>query len=103
MYLLPIFSGFLFLKHFSLVLFFKSSFFMLLHIPCKGHSESESRSVVSDSLRPCGLYSPWNSPGQNSGVGSLSFLQGIRHELSKITVVVGDLRKKDMCSFFFFF
>ena len=22
-------------------------------------------------------YSPWNSPGQNTGVGSLSFLQGI--------------------------
>ena len=39
--------------------------------------ESESRSVVSDSLRPQGLYSPWNSPGQNTGVGSLSFLQGI--------------------------
>ena len=40
-------------------------------------SESESRSVVSDSLRPHGLYSPWNSPGQNTGVGSLSLLQGI--------------------------
>ena len=26
---------------------------------------------------PHGLYSPWNSPGQNTGVGSLSFLQGI--------------------------
>ena len=37
----------------------------------------ESRSVVSDSLRPHGLYSPWNSPGQNTGVGSLSILQGI--------------------------
>ena len=24
-----------------------------------------------------GLYSPWDSPGQNSGVGSLSLLQGI--------------------------
>ena len=24
-----------------------------------------------------GLYSPWNSPGQNVGVGSLSLLQGI--------------------------
>ena len=23
------------------------------------------------------LYSPWNSPGQNTGVGSLSHLQGI--------------------------
>ena len=32
--------------------------------------ESESHSVVSDSLRPHGLYSPWNSPGQNTGVFS---------------------------------
>ena len=36
-----------------------------------------SLSVVSNSLRPHGLYSPWNSPGQNTGVGSLSLLQGI--------------------------
>ena len=41
------------------------------------HSESESRSVVSNSLRPLRLYSPWNSPGQDTGVGSLSLLQGI--------------------------
>ena len=40
-------------------------------------SEYESRSVMSDSLQPCGLYSPWNSPGQNTGVGSLSLFQGI--------------------------
>ena len=39
--------------------------------------ESESCSVTSDSLRPNGLYSPWNSPGPNTGVGSLSLLQGI--------------------------
>ena len=39
--------------------------------------ESESHSVMSDSLWPHGLYSPWNSPGQNTGVGSLSLLQGI--------------------------
>ena len=32
---------------------------------------------MSDSLRPHGLYSPWNSPGQNTGVGSLSLLQWI--------------------------
>ena len=38
---------------------------------------SESRSVISDSLQPHGLYCPWNSPGQNTGVGSCSFLQGI--------------------------
>ena len=30
-----------------------------------------------DSLQPHGLYSPWNSLGQNTGVGSLSLLQGI--------------------------
>ena len=40
-------------------------------------SESESCSFVSNSLRPQGLYSPWNSPGQNTGVVSLSLLQGI--------------------------
>ena len=39
--------------------------------------EHESHSVESDSLQPHGLYSPWNSPGQNTGVGSLSHLQGI--------------------------
>ena len=37
----------------------------------------ESCSVVSESLWPHGLYSPWNSPGQNTGVDSLSLLQGI--------------------------
>ena len=37
----------------------------------------ESCSVMSDSLRHHGLYSPCNSPGQNTGVGSLSLLQGI--------------------------
>ena len=38
--------------------------------------ESESHSVLSN-LWPHGLYSPWNSPGQNIEVGSLSLLQGI--------------------------
>ena len=38
---------------------------------------SESRSVVSDSFRPHGLCSPWNYSGQNTGMGSLSLLQGI--------------------------
>ena len=31
---------------------------------------------MSDSLRPHRLYSPWNSPGQSTGMGSLSLLQG---------------------------
>ena len=40
--------------------------------------KSESCSVFCFySFRPHGLYSPWNSPGQNTGVGSLSLLQGI--------------------------
>ena len=39
--------------------------------------KSESHSLASDPLRPSGLYSPWNSPGQNTGVGSLSLLQRI--------------------------
>ena len=38
---------------------------------------SESHLVMSNSLRPHGLYSQWNSPGQNTGVGSCFFLQGI--------------------------
>ena len=32
---------------------------------------------MSNSLQPHGLYSPWNSPGQNTGVDSCSVLQGI--------------------------
>ena len=37
----------------------------------------ESHSAMSDSLWPHRLHSLWNSPGQNTGVGSLSLLQGI--------------------------
>ena len=40
-------------------------------------SKRESCSVMSNSLWPHGLISPWNSPGQNTGVGCLSLLQGI--------------------------
>ena len=45
--------------------------FLNLHIYT--NSESESPSVVSDSLQPHSQ----NSPGQNTGVGSLSLLQVI--------------------------
>ena len=41
------------------------------------HMESKSHSFVSNSLQPHGLYSPWNSPGQNTGVGSRSPLKEI--------------------------
>ena len=43
-------------------------------LPC--FQESESHLVVSDSLQPHGLYSPWNSPGQNTEVDSFSFFRG---------------------------
>ena len=38
---------------------------------------SESLSVMSDSMRSSGLYSPWNSPGQNTGMDSHYLLQGV--------------------------
>ena len=34
-------------------------------------------SQLCPTLQPYGLHSSWNSPGQNTGVGSLSLLQGI--------------------------
>ena len=43
-------------------------------MPFIEYRESENCSVMSDSLQ---LHGPWDSPGQNSGVGSLSLLQGI--------------------------
>ena len=48
---------------------------LLLPSPCE--SKSESRSVMSESLQLHGLYSPGNSPGQDTGVGSPSLLQWI--------------------------
>jgi len=56
------------------------SFHVTLSNPFLTWSEekwSESHSVMSNSLQPYGLYSPRNSPGQNTGVGSLSLLQEI--------------------------
>ena len=50
-----------------------SFFFKVSH----HQSESESGSVVSNPLQPHRLYRPWNSLGQNTGVGSLFLLQGI--------------------------
>ena len=52
-------------------------FFYQLSYQRSPQSESEGRSVVSNSLWLHGLYSPWNSPGQNTGVGRLSLLQWI--------------------------
>ena len=40
------------------------------------YSESESRSAVSDSLQPHGIYSPWISLGHNTGVVAIPFSRG---------------------------
>ena len=45
--------------------------------PFRVETESESHSVMSNSLRPHGPYGPWNSPGLNTGVDRHSLLQGI--------------------------
>ena len=61
---------------------------LLLQVPALFHTQQivkrysnkrhrESRSVMSNSLQHHRLYSPWNSPGKNTGVGSHSLLQGI--------------------------
>ena len=42
----------------------------------ENENESESHLVVSDSLPLHGLYSPWNSLGQYTGVGSHSLFPG---------------------------
>ena len=52
------------------------------HNPCKvdNHISCEVKVKVTQSsltLRLHGLYSSWNSPGLNTGVGSLSLFQGI--------------------------
>ena len=55
--------------------------FISLHV-CVCVCVCVSRSLVSDSLWPHGLYftrllCPWNCPGKNTGAGCNSFLQGI--------------------------
>ena len=48
---------------------------------------------MSNSLQPYGLYSPWNSPGQNIGGGSRSLLQGIfpTQDQTQVSYIAGRL------------
>ena len=62
----------LFMRFFHFITCRYSVYCSIFHL-----SESGSLSVVPDSLRPHGLHSPWNSPGQNTGVGCHALLQGI--------------------------
>ena len=61
-------------------------------VPSEG--VSESCSVMSDSLQPHGLYSSWNSPGQNAGVGSLFLLQGIKAQSPTLQVASSSTEPK---------
>ena len=76
--LLSLLLNFTYMVWFSL---YSSTTFFFTHYDMihtdKCYCESESHSVVTDSLWLRGLCSPWNSPGQNTGVGSLSLLQQI--------------------------
>ena len=69
------FTLFITIRHLSFIFCSKS----VPHRACLNlvESESEDHSVISNSLQPHGQYSPWNCPGQNTGVGSLSLLQNI--------------------------
>ena len=52
---------------------FRSWFQVFFFIGCGSEKVSQS----CPSFRPHGLQSPWSPPGQKTGVGSLSLLQGI--------------------------
>ena len=54
-------------------------------------SVSESRSVVSDSLWPHGLYNPWNSPGKNTAVDSCFLSRGSSQprDLAQVSHIAG--------------
>ena len=66
---------------------------LFYHVSHQGSTKlaSESRSVMSDSLRPHGLCSPWNSPGQNTGEDSRFLLQGIfpTQDRTQVSCIVG--------------
>ena len=55
-----------------------------------------SRSVLSWTLQPYGLKParflwPWDSPGENTGVGSHSLLQGISRDWTRVSCIADDV------------
>ena len=55
----------------------RKSFLLLFQdwLPSRTYSVCVSHSTMSDSLQRHGLYSPWKSPGKNTGVGCHFLLQ----------------------------
>ena len=67
-------------NHYTIYMFSKSSFIhlKLTHALCQLYLKSEVKVTQScHCLQPHGLYSPWNSPDHNTGVGNRFLLQGI--------------------------
>ena len=79
----PLSMGFSRQEHWrSCLALLKASFSLVSHGKSHISNESVSRSVVSDSLQPNGLWTcslplPWNSPGKNTEVGSHFLLHGV--------------------------
>ena len=67
--------SFLFLKQDFTAFFIIKKHFLLLLSCVQDVKVKVTQSCPT--LQHHGLYSPWNSPGQNTGVGSLSLLQRI--------------------------
>ena len=67
-------------------------FWILNLIPLVYEWVSEGHSVMSDSLRPHGLYSPWNSLGQNTGVVAFPFSWGSSQprDRTQVSLTAGD-------------
>ena len=63
-------------NEYSVLIFFRIDWFDIYEV--KWRSEVKWKLLThARFLQPHGLYSPWNSPGQNTEMGSLSLLQGI--------------------------
>ena len=68
------------------------AFYYLVYIPFEGKVNVKVTQFCPTSLGPHELSCPWNSPGQNTGVGSLSILQGIFLTKNQIPLQVDCLR-----------
>ena len=59
---------------------------------------------MADSLQPHGLYSPWNSPGHNTEMGSFSFSKGSSHQgKSPIKEQLSNIWASELKQIIFFF
>ena len=65
---------------------------IFMFVPCKksyDKPKGESCLVMFDSLKPQGLYSPWNSPGQNTGVVPFSRASSQPRDWTQVSHIAG--------------